>query len=369
MKGSSGDDDAVVFDCWTMDDVEDMNDLCDACGKPSSLIFRYEPGTTVATDQGAKKAYADGQADTDGESFVVATDKKDFFKRSSSSSSSSSSGRDKKYDLYFVGRVRAGAAFVAKTNRADEVFGREIYLHVWGSKEEFDAEAYPLQTMAYYASCSEPIRIGDVIGSVVVIGYSSDACSLGFPPPIPSPVLLPSLSSSSIPSFSPDHFLTRIPTGDLCQQCEAPTRLTFLYWGTGSAVATNQTSSSVEGSPPVSVDGGSYLVVTDAPLFFEVLSGPSHATSTRFFEGVVDEGETVVIGAVDSSHDGGMPLTPSRVLHVYAWESRASFDAFERPAQTMTYDASCTNEPVVIGDIVGSIELVGYGSDDCSYDY
>ncbi|QDV44265.1 Serine-aspartate repeat-containing protein D precursor [Stieleria neptunia] len=138
-----------------------QGDQCDINGKVVSLTFEYIPGTTVVTGQDSSKATATGMIDDDGESYIVVGDG----------------------DL-FEGTVVEGATFTVSGN-----FGSNTVFEIYDSFAAFQANASPLQTLEYHTSCSQPIQLGDVVGSVILVGYDGEDGSATLPPTMDPPVI------------------------------------------------------------------------------------------------------------------------------------------------------------------------------------
>lgn len=138
-------------------------DVCDALGKPVSLTFEYEPGSEVLTggvgNNQDGKAGATGTPDDDDEAYVIVTNDDTEF---------------------FAGVVSTGMEFVVAGNfKANTVF--EIY----DDLAAFNGGDAPLQTIDYHTSCSKPIQLGDLVGSVTLTAYQGENGS-GVLPPAPS---------------------------------------------------------------------------------------------------------------------------------------------------------------------------------------
>ena len=121
-------------------------DQCDINGKPVSLSFEYIPGTIVMTGQDSSKATATGTPDEDGESYIVVGDG----------------------DL-FAGLVQEGSVFTIGGS-----FGSNTVFEIYDNQAAFNAGDSPLQTLEYHTSCSQPIQLGDTIGSVILVGYQGE---------------------------------------------------------------------------------------------------------------------------------------------------------------------------------------------------
>ncbi len=116
------------------------------------LTFEYQPGTTVLTGQG-EKATADGTPDDDGESYILVNNG----------------------DL-FAGTVQAEAMFTLAGD-----FGSNTVLEIFDDLAAFQAGQSPLQTLQYHTSCSQPIQLGDLVGSVALVGYQGETGSASRP--------------------------------------------------------------------------------------------------------------------------------------------------------------------------------------------
>ncbi len=134
-------------------------DICDVFGKPTALFFDYEPSTDVITGQDSGKAQIlftnpnNGGVDDDGTSFIVVTDEEDASKALAGDG-----------DQYFRGMVDVGEIFKADNSTAN--FGSSTVIHFFD-----DQNGGLLQSIEYHTSCSQPIQIGDVIGSATLVGY------------------------------------------------------------------------------------------------------------------------------------------------------------------------------------------------------
>ncbi len=125
-------------------------DLCEVASKPASLTFSYNgSGSTVSTDQDSSKATANGDPAGDPSVYIVAGNK-DF------------------NNILFAGTVALGEEFVLDGAGSDRgKFDSETRINI------FDSEGGTLlQSLSYHTSCSQPIQLGDVIGSVTLTGYN-----------------------------------------------------------------------------------------------------------------------------------------------------------------------------------------------------
>ena len=125
-----------------------QGDLCDVLGKPRALTFVYEPGSDVVTGQKLDKIKLTGRPDDDPDAYIVVS-------------------KDGKLDsdkIFFEGNVSAGESFTAATTK--DKFGGDISFQI------FDQQGGELlQTFEYHTSCSQPIQLGDILGSVELTGY------------------------------------------------------------------------------------------------------------------------------------------------------------------------------------------------------
>jgi hypothetical protein len=104
--------------------------------------------------------------DLDGESYIVVSKKdklKDVLKL------------DNK-DTFFKGTVFEGEEFTAI---ADNKFGSQTNFFIFDDQAAFNSGSQPLQTLSYHTSCSQPIQLGDIIGSVELVGYVGEDGSAG----------------------------------------------------------------------------------------------------------------------------------------------------------------------------------------------
>ena len=140
-----------------------VGDVCDVLGKPVSITFEYDPGTTADTDQGLGKAevlFDSGAVDDDGVSFIIVTDE------STADDVLAGVGR-----RFFAGNVDINAKFEA--NEDIDSFGSQIFIHFYD-----DTNGGLLQSIVYHTSCSQPIQLGDVIGNATLVGYVGETGSV-----------------------------------------------------------------------------------------------------------------------------------------------------------------------------------------------
>ena len=150
-----------------------VGDVCDVLGKPVSITFEYDPGTTVDTDQDLGKAevlFDSGAVDDDGASFIIVTDESN-----ADDVLAGVGGR------FFAGNVDINAKFEA--NEDIDNFGSQTFIHFYD-----DANGGLLQSIVYHTSCSQPIQLGDVIGNATLVGYVGETDSAELPPPSDPPV-------------------------------------------------------------------------------------------------------------------------------------------------------------------------------------
>ena len=91
--------------------------------------------------------------DDDGVSLVIVTDEDDAAK--------ALKGDGKQF---FRETVAVGATFEANENVDD--FGSNTVIHFFE-----DSNGGLLQTVQYHTSCSQPIRLGDIIGNATLVDY------------------------------------------------------------------------------------------------------------------------------------------------------------------------------------------------------
>uniref|UniRef100_UPI003561BE26 DUF7467 domain-containing protein n=1 Tax=Stieleria sp. TaxID=2795976 RepID=UPI003561BE26 len=160
--------------------------------KVVSLTFDYIPGTTVVTGQDSGKATATGMIDDDGESYIVVGDG----------------------DL-FEGTVVEGATFTVSGD-----FGSNTVFEIYDSFAAFQANASPLQTLEYHTSCSQTIQLGDVVGSVILVGYDGEDGSATLPPAMDPPVFeFGGIMLTTDAPFDPNNIGLNadLPTGPVAQ--------------------------------------------------------------------------------------------------------------------------------------------------------
>ncbi|WP_040769697.1 DUF7467 domain-containing protein [Novipirellula maiorica] len=131
--------------------VVHSGNICEATGKTTVLTLQYNPSTSVNTAQDPGKATANGSLDASPtDTYIVVGD----------------GGSN----VFFAGTVAAGDSFTASSSLAGtKSFMSNTIIEVFDNQSAFQAGAAALQTMQYHTSCSQPIRLGDVIGSVQVV--------------------------------------------------------------------------------------------------------------------------------------------------------------------------------------------------------
>ncbi|MCO6454696.1 MAG: DUF11 domain-containing protein [Pirellulaceae bacterium] len=154
---------AILIDKFVKPVVAHSGNVCSTTAKPVDLTLQYVPGTSVLTLQESSKAYATGTPDaTPDDSYLVVSD-----------------GGAK---IFFVGTVSAGSFFTATSaNAGASEFSANSVIRVFDNQAAFLAGAAALQTMYYHTSCSQPIQIGDVVGSVVIAGVVGKSGSVTAP--------------------------------------------------------------------------------------------------------------------------------------------------------------------------------------------
>ncbi len=138
-------------------------------GAAKTLEFTYTPGNTVSLTQ-----VQAGMATVSGSNSNALA-----FMEISNNANPYASGAT----VYFEGAVQSGEKIYADattnvlTNTAitggafSTAAGADIYAYVFNSQAAFLAGAAPVQTMAYNASGSQVMHIGDTIGSLQLAGY------------------------------------------------------------------------------------------------------------------------------------------------------------------------------------------------------
>ncbi|MEM9217849.1 MAG: 5'-nucleotidase C-terminal domain-containing protein [Cyanobacteria bacterium P01_F01_bin.150] len=140
--------------------------VCDRFGKPQALTFTYEPGTDVLTGQDSSKANVMGAPDDDDLAYIIVASKKTGTK----------DGKGViKGKTYFADDVKVGDTFTADVDfDGAKRFRSKTFIQAFENEQAFlDGDA-PLQTMEYHTSCSQPIALGDIIGSVELTAYAGE---------------------------------------------------------------------------------------------------------------------------------------------------------------------------------------------------
>ena len=143
--------------------VVHSGNICEATGKTTVLTLEYNPGTSVDTAQDPGKATAIGTTDvSSADTYIVVSD----------------GGSN----VFFAGTVAAGYLFTASSSLAGTTsFSSNTIIRLYDNQSAFQAGDPALQTMQYHTSCSQPIQIGDVIGSVQVVEMAGKEGSVTAP--------------------------------------------------------------------------------------------------------------------------------------------------------------------------------------------
>jgi hypothetical protein len=138
-------------------------------GAAQTLEFAYAPGSTVSLKQIQAGLAAVTGSNSATMAFIEITNNANPFAAGAS--------------IYFQGAVTSGekifadAATNVLTNTPitgghfSTVAGANIYAYVFNSQQAFKGGAAPIQTMTYNTSGSQAMHIGDIVGSLSVIGY------------------------------------------------------------------------------------------------------------------------------------------------------------------------------------------------------
>lgn len=151
--------------------LEEADGFCQYNIKPASLVLRYT-GTDCsasAHDQSGSKASCDDEETLGSLVRIRVSDK--------------GNPTDDKAKVWFEEVVAAGELFVADSAAAGEIeLKEETWVHV------LDLGGELLQKVKFHSSCSEPLRAGDLFGSVEVVDcvlpsdpFAGDACAGGKP--------------------------------------------------------------------------------------------------------------------------------------------------------------------------------------------
>ena len=82
------------------------------------------------------------------------------------------------HDLHARNLARHKMAPLATANEDIDGFGSKIFIHFWD-----DSSGGLLQTIEYHTSCSQTIRLGDVIGNATLVAYVGEKGSGELGPP------------------------------------------------------------------------------------------------------------------------------------------------------------------------------------------
>ncbi|MEL6224949.1 MAG: calcium-binding protein, partial [Cyanobacteria bacterium J06627_8] len=155
---------AETIDRSLINSPNSRTDLSKRLGKPTALTFKYVGGTDVLTGQDPDKATVNGDDDDDDLSYIVVSDRKNI-----------SDVFENKGRTYFKGEVELGEEFTADIDIAGvKKFRSNTFIYVFDDADDFQDKDEPLQSMQYHTSGSEPMRIGDVIGSVELTLYTGE---------------------------------------------------------------------------------------------------------------------------------------------------------------------------------------------------
>ncbi|HEY1933799.1 MAG TPA: SdrD B-like domain-containing protein [Acetobacteraceae bacterium] len=138
-------------------------------GTAEKLEFTYNPSNTVST----KQIGIGVETGSNGNSMA-------FIEISNSSNAFASNAT-----IYFEGEVETGekiyadattnqltnTPIAAPNNHFSTVSGADVYAYVFSSQAAFAAGSAPVQTIAYNASGSAAMHLGDQIGSLALVGY------------------------------------------------------------------------------------------------------------------------------------------------------------------------------------------------------
>jgi choice-of-anchor A domain-containing protein/uncharacterized repeat protein (TIGR01451 family) len=153
----------------TVNGTGTTSSLSQVYGTAQTLEFAYNPGDTVST-----KTIGAGLASVSGNN----TNSMAFMEISNNANPYASGA-----SIYFEGSVTSGEDIYADattnvlTNTAipgghfSTTAGADIFAYVFASQAAFEAGATPIQTMSYNTSGSQQMHLGDVIGSLTVVGY------------------------------------------------------------------------------------------------------------------------------------------------------------------------------------------------------
>lgn len=139
-------------------------------GAAKVIEFKYNPSDTVSLKQVQSGMASVAGHNTNQMAFIEISDKADPFAADA--------------HVYFEGNVKAGQQIFADATTNiftheklsgnptfSQTAGDDLYAFIFNSEADFIAGANPVQTIAYNASGSQAMHIGDKIGSLTLTGY------------------------------------------------------------------------------------------------------------------------------------------------------------------------------------------------------
>ncbi len=166
-------------------------DLASSLDKPQALTFTYTGDYLLRTNQKPGKADAWGVADDDPFAYVVVANKADADKVWAG-----------KAKTYFAGTVAWGEEFTADVAIAGkDKFTSKTFLLLYEDEAAYLQGAEPLQVAEYSTSGSQPMCLGDAMGSFALTGYVGEDGEESLPPTSVSTGLEIAMDSSFLVTY------------------------------------------------------------------------------------------------------------------------------------------------------------------------
>ena len=329
-----------------------QGDLSEIFGQPQALTFTYIPGDSVQTggkdkdndgfgDQDGKAQIESGFKDDDSSAYIVVTNKNNLDEI-----------KDGRAVTYFTGNVKAGESFTASVDflNGDTFFENDTRILVFEDEAAFLGNNDPLQVMKYKTDGSQPMEIGDTIGSVKVAEYFGET---GY---YDDPNIQP-LEGEISTAFGDNIIFGQ------------PQALTFTYIP-GDLVKTAGTDSDNDGfgdqDGKAEIESGfsdddnyAYIVVASKDNLGEIQNGKAKT----YFAGNVKAGESFTASVDFLNGDTFF----ENDTHILVFEDETAFLTGDNPLQEMKYKTD-GNQIMKIGDVIGSVQVAEYFGEKGYYD-
>ena len=329
-----------------------QGDLSEIFGQPQALTFTYIPGDSVQTggkdrdndgfgDQDGKAQIESGFKDDDSSAYIVVTNKNNLDEI-----------KDGRAVTYFTGNVKAGESFTASVDflNGDTFFENDTRILVFEDEAAFLGNNDPLQVMKYKTDGSQPMEIGDTIGSVKVAEYFGET---GY---YDDPNIQP-LEGEISTAFGDNIIFGQ------------PQALTFTYIP-GDLVKTAGTDSDNDGfgdqDGNAKIESGfsdddnyAYIVVASKDNLGEIQNGKAKT----YFAGNVKAGESFTASVDFLNGDTFF----ENDTHILVFEDETAFLTGDNPLQEMKYKTD-GNQIMKIGDVIGSVQVAEYFGEKGYYD-